>query len=110
MQLGQFPAVYEEGEKRQGEEHVKEEIMTYSVPRQGRCSLGEEHSRGSHAGQPQTPHLHPSALQGSLRMGFKSIMCAGLAGNGFSEEAAITVWRCCRGPGLASLVDHVSMQ
>lgn len=89
---------------------MKEEIMTYGVPHHGRHSLGEEHSRGTHAGQHQVPPLHASALRGSLTMGFKSIVCAGLVGTGFSKVAAIGIQRCCPGLGLPSLVDHVSMQ
>lgn len=89
---------------------MKEEIMTYGVPHHGRRSLGEEHSRGTHAGQPQVPPLHASALRGSLRMGFKSVVCAGLVGMGFSKVPAISIQRCCLGLGLPSLVDHVSVQ
>jgi len=36
---------------------MKEKIMKYGVPCKGRQSLGEKHSRGTHDGQPQVPHL-----------------------------------------------------
>jgi len=88
---------------------VKEEIMTLSVPHQGRGSLGKEHSRVAHASQLQAPHSHASASRVLLRMGFKSITCAGLVGTEFSKGAAISIQRCCLGLGLGLLVDHVPM-
>lgn len=88
---------------------MKEEIMTYSVPRQGRRRLGEMHSRGIRAGQLQMPHLHASASQGLLRMGFKSGVCAGLTGMGFNKVAVISIQKCCLGLGLPSLADRVSV-
>lgn len=44
--LGQFRAVYEQGEWRQGEKHVKEELMTYGVPPPGKTQPRRGAQRG----------------------------------------------------------------